>query len=104
MRRWTVVDRDGREIYLTEERWDHIETRHDELIGRRTDVLNTLRFGRRRQERRDPQRFRYYYPCEGLSAGNNSITVIVVFRFLQREDGSEISNNFVTTAWGETAP
>jgi len=32
MRRWTVADRDGREIYLTEERWDHIETRHDELI------------------------------------------------------------------------
>ena len=97
MRRWTVTDRDGRKIYLTEERWEHIEIRHEELIGRREDVLNSLRFGRRRQERRDPQRFRYRHP-------SNSITVIVVFGFTQLDDGTEVANNFVTTAWGETAP
>lgn len=48
MRRWTVTDRDRREIYLTEERWEHIKLRHEELIGHREDVLNSLRFGRRR--------------------------------------------------------
>ncbi len=104
MRRWTVTDRDGRKIYLTEERWEHIEIRHEELIGRREDVLNSLRFGRRRQERRDPQCFRYRHPCKGLSDGSNSITVIVVFGFSQLDDGTEVANNFVTTAWGETAP
>ena len=104
MLRWTVADRDGREIYPTAERWEHIEIRHEELIGHREDVLNALRFGRRRQERRDPQRFRYRHFCHGLSDGSNSITVIVVFGFTQLDDGTEVANNFVTTAWGETAP
>lgn len=102
MRRWTVRDRDGREIYLTEERWEHIEMRHEELVGRRADILRTLQVGRRRQERKDPQRFRYRHPCDDLPDGNNSITVIVVFGFVQDASGVESDNNFVTTAWGET--
>ncbi|MFQ5856808.1 MAG: hypothetical protein ACE5LU_14435 [Anaerolineae bacterium] len=31
MRRWVAQDRDGRTVYLTEERWRHITDRHDEL-------------------------------------------------------------------------
>ena len=31
MQKWTVRDRRGREIYLTEERWKHIVEGHEEL-------------------------------------------------------------------------
>jgi len=33
-RRWTVRDRYGNEIYLTQERWDHIieSTNHPEMV------------------------------------------------------------------------
>ena len=34
MRKWFVHDSDGREIYLTEERWEHIQIRHSELKNR----------------------------------------------------------------------
>ncbi len=43
MRRWTVEDHYGNEIYLTEERWEHILEKHDELAGRLDDLLDTLR-------------------------------------------------------------
>lgn len=42
MKRWTVVDRQGREIYLTQERWAHILSKHAELNGRLEDVLTTI--------------------------------------------------------------
>lgn len=60
MKRWNVRDHDGREIYFTEERWEYITSKHCELIGRLNDVLDTVRLGRRRQEQRDPQTYKYY--------------------------------------------
>jgi hypothetical protein len=30
-RRWTVADRSGREIYLTQERWEHLIEPHNHL-------------------------------------------------------------------------
>jgi hypothetical protein len=33
MQRWVVNDRQGREIYLTEERWEHIVSRHKALVS-----------------------------------------------------------------------
>jgi hypothetical protein len=101
---WTVSDRNGREIYITEERWLHILSKHYELIGHLDDVLDTLRRGRRRQERRDPQRYRYQRECLTLRDGNNYITVVVVFSFQEQPDGELAANNFVTTAWGERIP
>jgi len=52
MQRWAVRDRDAREIYMTEERWKHITTRHGELDGHLDNVLDTLRWGKRRQDKR----------------------------------------------------
>jgi len=40
MRKWFVHDSDGREIYLTEEQWEHIKIRHSELRNHLDDVLN----------------------------------------------------------------
>lgn len=104
MERWVVYDQGNREIYMTEERWQHIVSKHGELIEHFDEVLNTIRNGPRRQERRDPQRYRYRKVCYTLPDGNNHITVMVVFSFREVENGVVAENNFVTTAWGEDLP
>ena len=104
MERWTVRDRYGNEIYMTSERWQHIISKHHDLIGHLDAVLNTLKKGKRRQERRDAQRYRYRYRCFILPNDNNRITVTVVFSYNEREGGITTPNNFVTTAWAEYIP
>lgn len=96
MHRWIVRDRYGDEIYLSEERWEHITDRHDELTGRLDDLLDTVRYGRRKQEPLDPQRYRYYRPYSDLLYGFNHIVAIVVFSHTT----SGQPNHFVVTAWG----
>jgi hypothetical protein len=96
MPNWTIQDKFGNKIYLTEERWEHIQERHDELVGRLNDLLDTLQYGERKQECLDPQQYRYRRAYEDLLYGFNHIVAIVVFRY----DASGKSNNFVVTAWG----
>jgi hypothetical protein len=98
--KWVVNDRYGHEIYLTEERWNHIVSRHEELSDLLDDLLETLRKGRRRQEPTDPSRYRYYWRCENLPAGFTHIVAAVVFKQVEQPDGEQVSNNFVTSAWG----
>ena len=100
MRRWTVRDRRGHEIYITEERWKHILELHDELSDLFDDVLDTIRKGRRRQDPHDPQTYKYYRRCERLPLPYTHIIVAVAFRFRVLPDGSMQPNNFVTSAWG----
>jgi hypothetical protein len=100
MTKWTVRDRRGNEIYLTEERWQHVLERHEELAGLLNQVLDTLRHGQRRQEALDPNRYRYHHPCAALPPGFSHIVVAVVFRYQEQPDGTRIANNFVTSAWG----
>jgi len=45
-----VTDQYGNVIYLTDERWRHIIKRHRELDGYRTEVLSTVRSGKRSQD------------------------------------------------------
>jgi len=104
MQRWIVYDRGNREIYLTEERWEHIVSKHNELADHFNELLDTIRYGRRRQERRDPQRYRYREVCYTLPDDNNHITAVVVFSFHTLTDGTMVENNFVATAWGEDLP
>jgi len=96
MRRWIVQDRHGNEIYLTEERWQHIQRRHDELEGRLDDLLDTLRHGLRTQEALEPQKYRYRRAYKDLQYGFNHIVVVVIFRY----DETGAPNNFAITAWG----
>ncbi len=56
---WTVEDRWGNEIVLTEERWQHIREGHWELADRLDQVLETVRRGTRKPYPLDPGRFRY---------------------------------------------
>jgi len=96
-KKWFVRDRDGREIYLTEEQWKHIVTRHPELRNHLEEVLKTVQQGRRRQQPKDPQAYIYRLACNTLPPPFNGILVVVVFRF---EDKEMTPNNFIVTAWG----
>ncbi|MFN8487717.1 MAG: hypothetical protein U0350_09010 [Caldilineaceae bacterium] len=100
MAKYTVYDRLGNEIYLTDERWEHILERHEELSELFDEVLKTLEQGKRRQEVLDPNRYRYYYPCGLLPPEFNHIVVAVVFRYHKSSNGILQPNNFVTSAWG----
>lgn len=99
MHKWVTCDREGREIYLTEERWNHIISRHGELREHRDDVLETVRKGQRQQPQ-DPQMYVYRSPCHNLHPPLNGILVVVTFRFQQNEQGEMMPNNFIITAWG----
>jgi hypothetical protein len=93
MERWTVQDPRGRDIYLTKSEWEtHILLNHPELDGLLEDVLNTIRFGRRTQDRIRPNKYFYRYPCDRLPDGYTQIVVVVLFK--------PESNNYVVAAWG----
>ena len=100
MSRWTVHDRFGNEIYMTEERWNYILRYHDELDGLLSEVLETLKIGKRRQEPTHPNKYKYYKHCDDLPTGFNTIVIVVKFSTRLQPDGTFISNNFVITAWG----
>lgn len=100
-KRWTVQDRYGNPIYLTQERWQHIiaETNHPEMDGYEEHLKMTLKKGPRRQEPLNPRKYRYYHPFDDLTDDVNHIVVIVLFGFDVDEEGRTISNNFVATAF-----
>jgi hypothetical protein len=92
VKRWEVVDRAGREIYLTEERWLHISSGHLALKGHLEDVLDTLRLGRRRQDQLQPFKYFYRRHCDTLPGAYNRIAVVVI---------EQPNNRYVITAWPE---
>ncbi len=100
MHRWTVRDRYGNEIYLTEERWKYILRYHPEFNGLLDDLLDTLKKGRRRQDPTDPGKYKYYKPCDALPLDYNTMVLVVKFSAHIQADGTFESNNFVVTGWG----
>lgn len=60
-KRWTIKDRDGNLIYLTEERWQHIidPDNHPEMEGYEGYLKSALQKGRREQEPLNPRKYRY---------------------------------------------
>jgi hypothetical protein len=93
--RRAIIDRLGHEIYLTEERWQHICDEHPEMEDYPRQVEETVRMGRRFQDSVRPQVYLYYRNHRGLP--NNNTTMVVVVRFGFNPDGSE--NNFIMTAY-----
>ena len=93
MQRWTVQDKNGLEIYLTEERWRHITIRHPTLTDHLKDVLNTIRFGRRKQDRLQTFKYFYHRRCDGLPGLYTHITVVALYK--------PENNRYVVTAWPE---
>lgn len=91
----SVKDQLGHEIYLTDERWNHICEEHPEMLDCESQVLASVQNGRRFQDSIRPDIFLYYRDFEGLPLSNTAVVVVV--RFGIAPDGSE--NNFIVTAY-----
>ncbi|MBI4528710.1 MAG: hypothetical protein HY695_33350 [Deltaproteobacteria bacterium] len=91
----TVKDQLGHEIYLTDERWNHICEEHPEMQGFKSQVLETIQRGRRFQDSVRPDVFLYYREVENLPAGNSTIVAVVRFGFTP----GDTENNFIVTAY-----
>jgi len=74
---WGVIDKWKNEIILTNERWKHITNHHWEIANRLDDVLKTIRLGKRKQEKMNPEKFKYFYPFEELPHNYTHIVVVV---------------------------
>ena len=66
MQQWTVYDRYGNQIYMTEERWQHALEKRPWLDDLLDDVLTTIQHGRRQQDPLNSQKYKYYWPCQPL--------------------------------------
>jgi hypothetical protein len=100
-KRWTIQDRDGHPIYLTEERWQHIidDTNHPEMVDYEEHLKTTMKQGRRRQELLNPRKYRYSHPFNDLPDDTNHIVAIVLFGFDVDKRAEIVPNNFVVTAF-----
>jgi hypothetical protein len=99
--RWTVQDRYGNNIYLTQERWEHITDplNHPEMEDYEEALKETVQMGTRKQDSLNPQKYRYSKVFNNLPANNTHIVAIVLFRIRERELGEIESNNFIVTAY-----
>jgi hypothetical protein len=100
-KRWTVRDRYGNSIYLTNERWEHIvnPANHPEMSDFGNHLKETIRSGVRKQDKLNPQKFRYVMPFDDLPENNTHLVAIVLFRFGANNLGNPFSNNYIVTAY-----
>lgn len=100
-RRWTVRDRWDNEIYLTEERWEHItaSSNHPEMAGYESELRETIRTGARKQDSLNPRKYRYSKEFSDLAADNTHIVAVVLFAFVELESGLPTPNNYIVTAF-----
>jgi len=95
---WHARDRHGREIYLTQERWEHIVASHPDLDGRLEAVLETVRRGHREQDPILPYKYTYIHRYDELP-DFNCILVKVLFRTRVDNAGDQQPNDYIVTAW-----
>lgn len=98
-KRWTIQDREGNAIYLTEERWSHIIENHPEIESYEPEVKVALARGRRRQEPLNQRKYRYVMPFSDLPEDYTHIVVIALFGVVVDIHGESASNNWVATAF-----
>jgi hypothetical protein len=100
-RRWTVHDRDGNPVYLSQERWSHIvgSGNHPELEDFEEHLKTTIRQGRRRQEPLNPWKYRYVMAFDDLPDDSNHVVAIILFGFDVDNQGRTMSNNYGATAF-----
>lgn len=99
-KRWTVSDKHGNRIYLTQERWEHIiePFNHPEMASFEQELQETIRSGNRAQDPFNPQKYRYSKTFDNLAEYNTHLIVIVLFRFSE-QSGEIIPNNYIVTAY-----
>lgn len=98
-KRWTVQDRQGNLIYLSQERWEHILQGHPEMAEFEEHLQTVVKRGKRRQEPLNPRKYRYTHPFDDLPDEHNHIVVIALFGFDVDERGETTPNNFIATAF-----
>jgi hypothetical protein len=92
-----VQDRADRNIYLTEERWQHA-LEHPQMRDDLLDaVLATVRVGHRRGDALDPSIVKYSRRVTSLPYDYTHMVVVVKFGLTNTEPPKE--NNFVLTAY-----
>lgn len=98
---WTIRDRYGNDVYLTQERWEHIiePINHPEMIDYRQHLQDTIHWGKRKQDSLNPQKYRYSMQFDDLPMENTHIVAIVLFRYRVGKIGEPIRNNYIVTAY-----
>ncbi|NUO79441.1 hypothetical protein HUU05_05140 [candidate division KSB1 bacterium] len=99
MQKEYVRDHYGYEIYITEERWEHIQQEHPDMVGYYQHLLETLRQGKRTQDDLEPSKYFYAKAFQDLVDYNSHIVVVVKFARVKDGLGQEVPNNFVLTAY-----
>ena len=97
--RWEVYDRYGNKIYMTAKRWHHALEKRPWLVDYLDQALNTIRYGRRRQDPLNPNKYKYYWLSHDLEPEFNHIVAVVLFRKDIDSDGKIRSNNYVLNMW-----
>ncbi len=100
-RRWMVRDRYDNDIYLTQERWEHITEaiNHPEMSAYGEYLKETVQSGKRKQDPLNPQKYFYIKSFDDLAENNTHIIAIVLFRFSEGPNGEPVSNNYIVTAY-----
>lgn len=100
-KRWTVRDRHGNNIYLTQERWEHIinPVNHPEMTTYEEQLKETIQTGRQKQDSLNPRKYRYSKAFDHLIKDNTHIFAIVLFGFIEDKDGWPVLNNYIVTAY-----
>jgi len=91
-----VQDREGRQVYLTQERWEHALDHpgmHEDLLE---SVLETLRQGQRKQDSYDSAKFKVTLGFSDLPLSYTHIAVVVKCGW---QGAPAEANNFVLTAY-----
>ncbi|MGD9972969.1 MAG: hypothetical protein AB7S77_07920 [Desulfatirhabdiaceae bacterium] len=86
---------------MTEERWQHILASRPELHPFLEQFLNTIRTGRRKQDKMIPNEYRYFMSVDELLPDNTHLVAIVIFKSQIDELGNCVPNNFVVTGWAK---
>jgi hypothetical protein len=94
-----IKDKFGNQIYITEERWDHIHKRHPETIGFEKQIIKAIRSGDRSRLPLEPDVFKYKKSFDKLPEPHTQIVVIVKFSHKLNQHRKAIQNNFVITAF-----
>ena len=99
--RWTVHDRSGNPVYLTEERWHHITQPHNhpDMLHFEAELMQTIQLSRPKQDAVNPQKYSYVRAFDNLGDDNTHIVVVVLFRFRERSGRRPEPNNYIVTAY-----
>lgn len=100
-RRWMVSDRYGNQIYLTEERWQHIiePENHPEMFRHEAELQMTIQAGQRKQDPLNPRKYRYMQAFHNLPLDSTHVVAIVLFAIVETAEGQLQPNNYITTAF-----